>query len=61
MEFNEIVLKEQDTRYNVVNFNEQKNVKLRESNFLQKQFKGGIGAINDNNIHSNRTVVNDIY
>ena len=61
LEFSEIVLKEQDTRYNVVNFKEQKNVKLRESIALQNQLKENIEAINDNKIHNNKTAVNDIY
>lgn len=61
---NDFVLQEQDTKYNVLNFKEQKNVKLREGITLQDHFKDSIGAINDNNIHNtynNKTVVNDIY
>lgn len=61
LEFNDIVLQEQDTRYNVLNFKEQKKVKLREGSFLQNQLKKNIKAINDNKIHNNKTVVNDIY
>ena len=45
LEFNDIVLQEQDTRYNVLNFKEQKKVKLREGSFLQNQLKENIKAI----------------
>lgn len=55
-EFNKIMSEEQYARCNVLNFKEHKKEKLRESDFLQKQFKDGMGAINDNNICDNRTV-----